>query len=315
MSDTEQPTSATVAEADLLKGLARLESLAKSQVTGKLPGNSSPKGRWANGAEPTEVSESDSDVSTDSGEDERSGKKSDTDYKPKAVSKAMGDEPSEDDDPDDEDADDEGDGDDDAAGEGAPFDDEDDEPEAADKDKPADRETDKSFATRARASATIRKGVEVSPFLRALVRTLSKGLCDSERRTRREIRRQVEKAFARQQSFNKGLSVALSSLGAVSLEQKELMKSLSGLPARGPKSQTHAVRPVQKSFEGGADGHVTLPDGTTLPHLERSVLMQRLITGVQKGLISAQEVVKFETSGIVHPALYKALATDAEYAK
>ena len=310
MSDTEQPTSATVAEADLLKGLARLESLAKSQVTGKVPGNSSPKGRWANGAEPTEVSESDPDVSTDSGEDERSGKKSDTDYKPKSVSKAMGDPPAEDEEPDGEGEDDE----DDEEGEAEPFDDEDDGPEAA-EDKPADKETDKSFASRARASATIRKGVEVSPFLRALVRTLSKGLVDSERRTRREIRLQVTQAFARQQSFNKGLSAALSSLGAVSLEQKELMKSLSGLPARGPKSQTHAVRPVQKSFEGGADGHVTLPDGTTLPHLERSVLMQRLLTGVQKGLISAQEVVKFETTGIVHPSLYKALATDAEYAK
>ncbi len=312
--EQKDPTTESIPQADLVKGLARLERLAKSQVTGKLPGNNEPKGSWAYGEEPTEVSDEDSDVSGDSGEDERAGKKSDTDYKPKSspVRKAMDR---------DDDENDGGGGDDDDEGEGDddPFADddgpgEDGKDEGGDKKPAEDKDTEKSFAARVRASKHIRSGVEVSPFLRDTVTSINKSFRDLERRTRRFVRQEIHRGFARQQAFNKSLSEALSGLGAVAIEQSDLIKAISAQPARGPKSQTHAVRPVQKSFDGGED-QITLPDGSTAPQLERGVILQRLLNGVAKNLIGAGEVVKFETTGIVSPALYKSLCTNPEFVK
>ena len=317
MSDSKD-AGGTPAEADLLKGLARLEKLAKGQVTGKLPGNNEPKGTWAYGAEPDEVTDADSDVSGDSGEEERDGKKSDTEYRPKPspVRKAMG---QKDDDggagEGDEDENLEGDddlGDDDEDDE----DDEDDSAGAARDDKrDDDRPADKSLAARARRSRTLKKGVEVSPFLRAFVRSISKALSSLERRSERRLRLALDKSEARRHRFEKGLTEVLSGLSAVAIEQGDLLKALSAQPARGPKSQTHAVRAVQKSFEGPGDDQITLPDGSTAPQLERATVMQRLLNGVAKGLIGSGEVVKFETTGIVHPALYKSLVHDERFAK
>lgn len=309
MAENQQPTSDTVAERDLLKGLARLESLAKAQITGKLPGNQEPKGTWAYGHEPTEVSDDDSDVSDEGGEDERQGKKSDTDYKPKAspVRKAIGDQDdAEDDQDDDEDPDGDGDadGDDDETGdEGASDDDEDKQ----------GKDVDKSFDARVRASKNIRRGVEVSPFLRDLVGILSKSFSDLQRGQHRDLRRQLTRTFAQQHRFNKSLAEALSSLGAVALEQSDLVKALSAQPARGPKSQTRAVQPVHKSFDGPGDDHITLPDGSTAPQLSKAVVMERLLNGVSKNLVPAADVIKFETTGIVAPALYKALVADERF--
>ncbi len=310
MAENREPTSDTVAERDLLKGLARLENLAKAQITAKLPGNQGPKGSWAYGEEPTEVSDEDSDVSSDSGEEERGGKKSDTDYKPKPspVRKGMDAESGKDDDQDgDEDPEE-----DDDAGE----DDDGDQADAGEGDADeGDKETEKSFAARARASRSIRRGVEVSPFLRDLVGILEKSFSDLERGHRRELRSQLRGAFARQHKFNKSLADALSNLGAVSLAQGDLIKALSAQPARGLKSQTSAVRPVHKSFDGPGDDQISLPDGTTAPQLSKAVVLERLLNGVAKNLIPATEVVKFETTGIVQPALYKALVSDERYAK
>ncbi len=337
MKDQDATSPATVAEADLVKGLARLEQLAKGQITGKLPGNSEPKGRWARGAEPDEVTDEDSDISDDSDGDERSGKRSDTDYKPKSapVQKAMpgkdaadgdGDDDSGDgDDEADDDApeDDAEDGDDDSSGDGGvePFidarDDAGDKADTPDKkaDKPPAKDVDKSLAQRARSSRHIRSGVEVSPFLRDLVRSLSKSQFGLERRVLRELGAAIAKSSARQRTFNRALADVVSGLGAVALEQGEMLKALGARPARGIKSQTHAVRPVEKSF-GTPDGDtVTLGDGTTLPQLDRAVVMQRLLAGVEKGLIGPTEVVKFETTGIISPHLYKSLVTDERHAR
>ena len=318
MSDKEQAQATTVAEEDLVKGLARLEKIAKGQITGKLPGNNEPKGRWAYHEEPDEVSDQDSDVSGDSGEEERDGKKSDTDYKARSAPVRKGIDPK---DEDDEASGDEEDDEDDEDEPGDPFTGEDGgggaEDEPADKDKPpADgKDTDKSFAQRARTSKHIRSGVEVSPFLRDMVTSLNKSQAGAERRIVRKLCHFIDKSLVRQLRFQKSVAEVLSGLSAVALEQGDLLKAVSTQPARGPRSQTHAIRPVQKSFDGGEGEQISLPDGSTAPQLDRAVVMQRLLVGVQKGLIHPQEVVKFETTGIVHPGLYKSLCGNAEFQK
>ena len=50
------PTNTSVAESDLLRGLDRLEKLAKSQIVGALPGKSE-KGTWSYDEEPVEPAE------------------------------------------------------------------------------------------------------------------------------------------------------------------------------------------------------------------------------------------------------------------
>lgn len=297
MSERQQPTSDTVAETDLLRGLARLENLAKAQLTGKLTGNAAPKGTWADGKEPSEVDESDSDVSGDGGE---GSKKSDTDYRPKAspVRKGLADE---DEEPSDEDA--------------ASEEEESEEDAGPPADEDDDDEAEKSLVARAEKSRAIRKAVEVSPFLRDWGRALAKGFQDLARRNRRDLRRELRKALARQATFDRGVADVLSKLSNVALEQGQLLKAIAAQPARGPKSQTTAVRPVEKSFEAGGEATVTLPDGTTVPQLPRAVVLERLVNGVAKGLIHASEVVKFEATGVVHPGLYKSIATNPELAK
>lgn len=317
MSDRQDHAGETQAETDLLKGLARLEKLAKGQITAKLPGNNEPRGTWAHGAQPDEVTDADSDVSGDSGEEERDGKKSDTNYRPKPspVRKAIDDK--------DDDADEGGDGDeDDLEDGGEDLDDAEDEEDGdggsdgdGDGQDGDDKDAEKSLAACAKGCRPLRKGVEVSPFLRAFVRTISKALTAMERRSERRLRKALALSEARRHGFDKSLANVLSGLSAVALEQGDLLKALSAQPARGPKSQTHAVRPVQKSFDGAGDDHITLPDGTTAPQLERAVVLQRLMNGVAKGLIGSGEVVKFETTGIVHPALYKSLVSDERFAK
>ncbi len=332
MKDQDSTSPATVAEADLVKGLARLEQLAKGQLTGKLPGNNEPKGRWANGEEPDEVTDEDSDVSADSDGDERSGKRSDTDYRPKSapVRKAIpdkddqaGGDESDGDDDDDEASEDDDAEDDDSSGDGGPEPFVDAQDDAADKDDASDdkpekapaKDVGKSLGQRVRASRHIRSGIEVSPFLRDLVRSLSKSQRGLERRILRQLGAAIEKSISRQRSFNRALAEVVSGLGAVALEQGELLKALGARPARGIKSQTHAVRPIEKSFGSGDGDTVTLGDGTTLPQLDRAVVMQRLLAGVEKGLIGSTEVVKFETTGIISPQLYKSLVTDERLAK
>ncbi len=316
MSDKHDPSAATVAETALLKGLARLEKITKAQITGKLPGNSEPKGRWAYDQEPDEVTDAESDVSGDSGEEEQGGKKSDTDYKTRSAPVKKGMEP----DDTEEGEQGEGGGDDGGEDDGDPFEGEGDDgggdaPDDKDKKPDDDKETEKSFAARARASKHIRSGVEVSPFLRDLVTSLNKSQSGAERRIVRRVWRALDKALTRQLRFQKSVAEVLSGLSAVALEQGELLKAISTQPARGPKSQTLAVRPVQKSFDGGEGEQISLPDGSTAPQLERSVVMQRLLVGVQKGLIHPQEVIKFETTGIVHPGLYKSICGNPEFQK
>ncbi len=317
MSEKRKPPAEeqeTVAESDLAKGLVRLEQMAKGQIIGKLPGNSGPKGRFAYGQQPDKVGDDESDVSSDSGEDELEGDKSDTDYKAKSapVQKGMGDDDGdsdEDDDPqdseDDDDKEDPFEGEEDA---------DDDDKDGEKKPPPPPSDTDKSFAARARSSKHIRSGVEVSPFLRDTVRSINKSFRDHERRIVRALGHELSKSARLQRQLFKSMAKVLSGLGAVTLEHGDLLKALAAQPARGPKSQTHAVRPVQKSFDGGDDS-VTLPDGTSLPQLGKAELMQRLLNGVAKGLIGSGEVIKFETTGIVHPALYKSLATDERFWK
>ena len=318
MSDQTDSTPTTVAETDLLRGLARLEKavdagrtarperVSKAQITGKLPGNAGPKGTWSEGKEPTEVGDEDADVSTDSREEERDGEKSDTDYKPKTspVRKAMGG-----DDPDDTD----GDGDGAAAGDDDPDDDDDPFPDEDEDEGDDDKkdDADKSFASRVRRSRHIKSGVEVSPFLRDLVRSLNKSQRVLERRIVRALSAHVDRSASRQRAFNRSLTEVLSGLSAVALEQGDLLKALSAQPARGPKSQTRAVRPIQKSFEGGEEpGTIQLVDGSTLPQLAPPVVGQRLAKAVHLGILPAIEVVKYETTGVIHPTSYRVLVTD-----
>lgn len=311
MSDKkDKPNPAAQAENDLLKGLDRLEQIAKGQVTGRLEGKSD-KGTWSYNEEPVEPADKDSDVSGDSGEEELDGKKSDTDYKPKNSFKRGHDARANDikkgDFPDpgkDED--------DDAGGDG-------DRDDGDDRDGPGDGDKDDGedqFKSLTKGSKAIRQGVEVSPFLRDLVRAIAKSMASAEKRIVRQLSARLDKSFSAQRDFNKSLADAMSGLGAVALEQSDLVKSMAAAPARGVKSQLAAARPIQKSFEGGgADETVTLPDGSTAPQLDKGLLMQRLVNGVAKGLIPPGEVVKFESTGIIHPALYKSLCTDERFAK
>lgn len=283
-------------QSEVLRGLDRIEKIAKAQIIGKLPGNTGPGGTWADGKEPTQPTDEDADVSEDG--DEEGGKKSDTDYKPKPspVRKGL----------DDDKGDTPANG--DERGPDAEDDDEDLSPRSDEDAEDSDDEDDEDLER----SQSRRRGRTHGLGGRAgrrLVLAMRKSLRAMERRIERRVERALARSFARQGAFNQGLAVALKSLSTATAEQRDLLKAVAAQPARGPKSQVHAARPIEKSFDGPPD-EVTLPDGTRVPRLEKAVLLQRMLTAVSKGLVASSDVVRFETTGHIHPNVYQLLVSD-----
>jgi len=186
-----------------------------------------------------------------------------------------------------------------------------------DKDKPDPSEKDKacgmakSFSDTVEGNQTLNEAMEMSDFLQEFAKAFGTGLGELEARTADMIEKgfnaiighvneAIEAKFSEQGEFNKSLAEAVVNIGhgvAGSIQQVE---QVANQPASAPKSQMVAlpggyqagVQTMNKSFGG--------PAGENITKAQKLDVMSDL---VQKGQLSATEVIKFETTGQMRPDL------------
>ncbi len=175
-----------------------------------------------------------------------------------------------------------------------PEDDDEDEDKAykaMDEDCDDDEEMGKSLRDHAGEEEAVSKGLEVSEFLSGFATVIARSLDSLESRVVRRLTSTVSEGAEATETFNKSLASALTNLAeAVSL-QGQRIDQLESTPARGPKSQ-QSVAAIEKSFGGNA----------AQESLSKSQFTDTLVDLVQKGHVSAQEVIKFESTGQISSA-------------
>ena len=161
-----------------------------------------------------------------------------------------------------------------------------------------DKEMGKSLSDHAQAHEEVQKGLELSAFLKGWTDVQEKALVSTEGRILSQVQKSLQGLADTQESFNGELAKSIASLAEVLALQSQRIEQIEATPARGPKSQVAAV---EKSF--GAGG--VAPEGGE--SLSKSQVLDTMVDMVQKGKISATDVVKFESTSQLTPAMEKAV--------
>lgn len=167
---------------------------------------------------------------------------------------------------------------------------------AKDEDKDEDEGMDKSLSDHASEHADVQKGLELSSFLAGWTDVQSNALRSSEGRILSQVNKSLAKMTGRQEDFNTELAKSIASLAEVLTLQAQRIEQLESTPARGPLSQ---VAPIEKSFAG----HAQHSD------LNKSQILDAMIDMVSKGQLSANDVVKFESTSQLNPELEQRIRT------
>ncbi len=164
--------------------------------------------------------------------------------------------------------------------------------EDADDDDDDDDEMDKSLEDYAQSNQGVREGFEVSDFLKGWSSVQDQALRSTESRIVRTVQKSLNSLSENQSQYNTELAKSLHNLAEVMMLQEQRIEQLESTPARAPKS--HQVSAVSKSFgPGGAPQEESLTKAQILDTMEDMV---------EKGKISATDVIKFEsTSGLPEP--------------
>lgn len=170
---------------------------------------------------------------------------------------------------------------------------------AMDKKEDEEEDTKKSLSDYASENEDVNKGLEVSSFLKGWVDTQTQALSSVESRLVKSIQGLQAKAEAsaeEQQAFNSELAKSVAALAEVLSLQAQRLEQVESTPARGPKSVSGAAA-VEKSF--GAGGAAAPADES----LNKSQILDTMSDMVQKGKLSATEVIKFESTSQLTPQL------------
>ena len=191
------------------------------------------------------------------------------------------------------------------------------------EDDEIEQDAKKSLDAVVSGSDTLRKGIEMSPFLYEFTRGMGQALTGTEARVRKSVMQAVEPLLAHIQTlekalvshigeqgeFNKSLADAVIGMGQTLNASAEFQAEQAQQPARGPRSQftvhqggqaPQGVQPLQKSFApGGFD--------QSLESLTKAQMATAMTDMVMKGQLNASEVVKFESTGQVSPQTQQAV--------
>tara|TARA_R100001244_G_scaffold53662_1_gene46567 strand:- start:9118 stop:9987 length:870 start_codon:yes stop_codon:yes gene_type:complete len=151
-----------------------------------------------------------------------------------------------------------------------------------DEEEEVEEEAMKSLFDHAKDNEAVRKGFEVSDFLTNFADVVSKAITSSESRVVSRVLSALSKETESQGDFQKSLASALSNFAEVTTLQAQRIEQVESSPARGPKSH---MRALEKSFSGDSGDQ-----------LSKSQISDTLVDMVQKGLCSATEVVRYETT-------------------
>jgi hypothetical protein len=197
---------------------------------------------------------------------------------------------------------------------------------AGDDDEEIEPDAKKSLAGAIGSTQNLKKGIEMSPILAEFARAMGVALEGVEARTASRISKSfagalapvvariemVEKSVSGlvsdQSSFNKSFAEAMVGIGQQLAGGAEVASAAASAPAGAPKSHLRAisggqgggapagVQAVQKSFgPGGLD--------VSGDQFAKSQITDAMIDLVKGGKLNQLDVVKFETSGEMNPAV------------
>lgn len=178
-------------------------------------------------------------------------------------------------------------------------DDKDDDKEVskAKSDKDEDEDMDKSLTDFATEDDSVSKGLEVSEFLAGFAGVVAKSLEAMERRIVKQVLAAQTGEAQADGEFQKSLAEAIVNLGEAVTAVAQRQEQLESAPARAPRAaQPGQVQVLEKgNFQGQAPGQGEA--------LTKSLVAATLVDLVQKGEASAQDVIKFDSSGTLSPEL------------
>jgi len=179
---------------------------------------------------------------------------------------------------------------------------------------------DKSLPAQVKANETLRKSIEMSPFLYELVNAIGAALEGPTTATASVVKSlnglvdkiaHLEKVqndnWRLQGEFNKSLGEAVVGLGQAASATADLASQAVSAPARGPMSVVKGGRGqngvIQKSFTGDDQGQ------GGLGNIEKSQLTAVLLDLHKSGHVTDNDVIKYESTGQVSdPVIAKARA-------
>ncbi len=161
-----------------------------------------------------------------------------------------------------------------------------------DKDKDKDKDMDKSLTDHASENETVRKGLEVSEFLKNFADVFQKSQESQESRIVERVVSLIKSESAESNEFSKSLGDAVTKLAELAVANGQRIEQVESQPARGPMS-TDNVASLEKSFEddnatGGAE-------------LNKGQVNDALFTMLQKGEIDRGVCLKFDATGQIDP--------------
>lgn len=166
----------------------------------------------------------------------------------------------------------------------------------------------KSFADAAGESDTIQKGIEVSDFLAEFAKSFGMGLGHLEQtitdRVTQNVMGAIQQFAGEQGEFNKSLAEAVVNIGHGLAGYIQHETAVAEEPAGPPVSQ---LRPIP----GGQQGQVQVMNksqgGSPFERMDKSQILDHMTSLVEKGNLNPLEVVKFESTGEMHPATQEKL--------
>lgn len=191
-------------------------------------------------------------------------------------------------------------------------------------------EAHKSLAGAVRRQPDLSKGIEMSPILHQFAVAMGQALEGQEKRVIKSIITALTPIFSRveaveksiagfaagQDEFNKSIGEAVVGIGSQIAGAGEVANANNSLPAGPPRSQLRSisggqngapgVSAIAKSF-GGPGG---LEDGDGA--MAKSQIVNVMTDMVKGGKLNPLEVVKYESTGELTPAVQQAVLTFAQ---
>jgi hypothetical protein len=159
--------------------------------------------------------------------------------------------------------------------------------------KPNAMKVEKSLLDFAGESEEISKGFEMSSFLADFAGAVAKSQGALEARLGDRVLTAIAKSQVEAEKTQASLAKALASLGEVLSLHSQRIDQVEAGPARGPKSQTAQI--VKSQYEGEPAGE----------SLNKSQVESRLLELMEKSECSANDVIRFNSTGNITPELMR----------
>lgn len=154
-------------------------------------------------------------------------------------------------------------------------------------------EVNKSLLDHAAENPAVHPGFEVSEFLSGFAQVVHKSLQSMEARITDRVISAIAKSAEETGEVQKSMAGALSSLGEVLSVHAQRIEQIESAPARAPKSALVKSGVLASPVDASP----------SIDNLSKSVVTERLLDLVKKSEASAQDVLRYDSTGYLTPEL------------